>query len=550
MSALLSLTGKLWKLHLPELHNHSIVEKLRRERGIADDPAAKLFDPFLFPEMRKAVDRIESAMQRKETIAIFGDYDADGITATAQLVRFFERHGITPVVHLPDRVKEGYGMRKESIDLLHRRGVSLVITVDTGISAHGEIAHAKTLGIDVIVTDHHSAQRGCPDAFAVIHPLVPNPIPNPYLCGAGVAFMLVRALERGSPGTSLKSDVPWEGIEIDIALAAIGTIGDLVPLVGENRLLVQHGLRCLENLPPSPLKDLVDSVRGNTPMTATDVAFKIVPRLNAAGRMSHPMIALDAILKGGALLAELHLLNSNRQIFVDDLHRTIEPLVDPSHLFIVLGHGDITPGTAGLLASRFCERFTRPSLIAAIFGGKAVASIRSIPEIDVMEHLSHPSVSSLLTTFGGHRQAAGCTFDPKNVRALQQALNALLRERGFSPETMKPTLEIDAALQPESVSISFAKAVTLLAPFGQSNEEPIFRLSDQRITDARPVGVDGSHLQCRVGSVKAVGFRLGNLLEHLVGDQRYDVAVRVSVNVWNGKESVQLFIEDIRKNVP
>ncbi len=537
LMSLLSLTGKLWKIHRPEPQGHTVVELLRRERGINDDPTAKLFDPFLFPEMQKAVDRIEHAMKKKETIAIFGDYDADGITATAQLVRFFQRHGITPVVHLPDRVKEGYGMRKESIDLLKSKGVSLIITVDTGVSAHEQIAHTNSLGIEVIVTDHHRVQGSRPDAFAVIHPLTPTPVPNPHLCGAGVAFMLVRALEHGKP---------WDGIEIDIALAAIGTIGDLVPLLGENRILVQHGLRCLEALPLGPLKDFVDSVRGSAKMSSTDVAFKIVPRLNAAGRMAHPTIALDALLTGGTALAELHRLNGERQTFVDALDADIGALVDPTHSFIVLAHKDITPGTAGLLASRFTERFSRPSLIAALLGDKAVASIRSIPEIDAMECLSHPSVATLLTSFGGHNQAAGCTFDPTCIGALEKALNAALSDRGFSSETMQSILEIDAALHPSSVTLSFANTLLSLAPFGQGNDEPIFLLPSQTLSDFRLVGSEESHLQLRVGGTKAIGFRLGSILEYLNDHEPFDVACRVGINAWNGRETVQLMVEDVR----
>ncbi len=538
MPPFLSLTGKLWKLHRPEPHDGSIIDTLRRERKIIDDPTAKLFDPFLFPEMQRAVDRIESAMKKKETIAIFGDYDADGITATAQLVRFFERHGITPVVHLPDRIKEGYGMRKESIDALQAKGASLIITVDTGISAHEEIAHANGLGIDVMVTDHHREKGGRPDALAVLHPLIPNPLPNPHLCGAGVAFMLLRALEHGKL---------WEGMEIDIALATIGTIGDLVPLTSENRILVRHGLRCLENLPPSPLKDLVDSVRGNTPLSATDVAFKIVPRLNAAGRMSHPILALDALLKGGDALEALHTLNSDRQTFVSDLSMKMESSIDSSHPFIVLAHTDITPGTAGLLASRFTERFSRPSLIASVLSDRAVASIRSIPEIDAMECLSHPSVSILLTSFGGHSQAAGCTFDPKHIGALQKALSTLLAERGMKADEMKPTLDVDAVLHPSTVSLLFAKNIGSLSPFGQGNDEPVFLLPSQILSDFRLVGSEGSHLQLRVGGMKAIGFRLGTILEKLSDQETFDVAARVGVNTWNGKETVQLFVEDIRR---
>ncbi len=535
--SLLSLTGKLWKIARPDPHGTEIVDLLRRERSISDDPTGTLFDPFLFPEMQRAVNRIETAMQAGETIAVFGDYDADGITATAQLVRFFERHGITVLTHLPDRVKEGYGMRKESIDLLKEKGVNLIITVDTGISAHDEIAHARSLGIDVIVTDHHRQKGGRPDAFAVIHPLIPSPSPNPHLCGSGVAFMLVRALEHGQP---------WQGIEIDIALATIGTIGDLVSLTGENRLLVQHGLSCLQDLPPSPLRALVESVRGSVAvLSSTDVAFKIVPRLNAAGRMAHPDIALQALIRGGEALEKLHQLNSDRQTFVSDLHARMEGSIDPLHTFLVVAHEEITPGTAGLLASRFTERFSRPSLVAAMLGDKAVASVRSVVGIDLMEHLSHPSVASLLTSFGGHAQAAGCTFPPSNIDALRQALITRLRDSGVTLDTLQPFLEIDAVLHPSAVTLPFASSITSLSPFGQGNEEPVFLFRGLTLVDPRVVGADGAHLQCTIGGTKAIGFRLGPLLPSLESGKRYDTVARIGKNAWNGKETVQLFIEDI-----
>lgn len=203
----LSLTGKHWILRR-DVASPDIVRTLMEERGISEDPTDKLSDPMLFPEMKQAITRIRSAIKSGETIGIFGDYDADGVTGTAQLVRFFRRRSIEPVVHLPDRALDGYGMRIKSIDALKKKGVSLLITVDTGITAHAEIAHAKSIGIDVIITDHHRVQGERPDALAVIHPETPSAFPNPHLCGSGVAFMLVRALEDCKP---------WDGIDLDIA---------------------------------------------------------------------------------------------------------------------------------------------------------------------------------------------------------------------------------------------------------------------------------------------------------------------------------------------
>ncbi|MBP7114474.1 MAG: single-stranded-DNA-specific exonuclease RecJ [Candidatus Peribacteraceae bacterium] len=538
MTEKLSLSGKRWTLKR-NTSTPDIAGMLRMERGIIDEAQAKLSDPFLFREMQRAVKRIEQAMKSGETVAIFGDYDADGITATAQLVRFFRRRKIEPVVHLPDRAKEGYGMKIISIDALKAKGVSLIITVDTGIAAHTEIAHANSLGIDVIITDHHRVQGKTPHAYAIIHPDVPSAFPNPHLSGSGVAFMLVRALEK---------EPSWDGIDIDIALAAIGTVGDLVPLTGENRLLVIHGLKFLQTLPPSPLKDFVDSVRSTGPLTATDIAYRIVPRINAAGRMAHPLVALEALLEGGEALEELHRLNGDRRSFVEELQEEIIPSITADDAFIVIASERITPGTAGLVAGRLSEKFGRPSIAAAIMGDMAVASVRSIPEIDLMECLEHPSVKKFLKTFGGHAQAAGCTFMASDTDALRLALNAVLLERGISSATLVPTLELDAALDHRHLTMAFARSLTSLAPFGTGNTEPMFLLSQQRLTDLRTVGADNSHLQAKVNGISAVGFRLGPCLTQLNSETSVDLVCRIGINSWNGRESVQLVIEDIRKS--
>ncbi len=535
MQEKLSLTGKKWVLRREGV-TQDIAQTLRSERGIDDDPAARLSDPFLFPEMKTAVDRIRRAMEKGEKIAIFGDYDADGVTASAQLLRFFRRHGIEPLVHLPHRALEGYGMKKMSIDALQKKGAQLLITVDTGIAAHAEIAHAKSLGMDVIITDHHRPQGGRPDALAVIHPQVPSAFPNAHLAGSGVAFMLVRALEGCQP---------WEGIDLDIALATIGTVGDLVPLTGENRTLVIHGLKFLSKLPSSPLKDFIEEVRGTGPLTAGDVAFRIVPRINAAGRMAHPDIALRAILEGGESLAELHKLNGDRRSFVDELDHLLSKEAKEHHAFIVVTSQNVTPGTAGLLASRFTERTGRPSLVAAILGENAVGSIRSPEGLDVLECLEHPSVRPFLLTYGGHAQAAGCTFLAADAVRLRDALSAALAERGIDAESLTPVLTIDAELPPSEVNANFVRGLSSLEPFGAGNDEPVFLLKAQTIADLRAVGSDASHLQCRIGQIKAIGFGLGAHAGKL-GSERVDVACRVGMNAWNGKESVQLMIEDIR----
>ncbi len=538
MSSHLSLTGKLWNLRRTEPVTN-IVSTLRSERRIVDDPSAKLSNPFLFPEMKKAVTRIRKAIDDKEAVAIFGDYDADGITGTAQLVRYFRRHGLEPLVYLPHRTKEGYGMKKESIDALRKKGTSLMITVDTGIAAHAEIAHATALGIDTVVTDHHRVQGGRPAAFAVIHPLIPAPFPNEHLSGSGVAFMLVRALEDGKP---------WDGIDVDIALAAIGTVGDLVPLTGENRVLVLHGIKFMQALPPGPLADFIESVRTSGALTASDVAFRIVPRINAAGRMAHPETALQALLRGGMALEELHKLNGDRQTFVEELDTLLRNEDVSKHSFIVVGSDKVTPGTAGLLASRFTERYGKPGLVFAILGETAVGSLRSPEQIDVMKCLEHPLVKPLLLTFGGHAQAAGCTVRAADIPRLREALSLALREQLGPDEELLPTLSIDAELPSKSVTMRLAKELLSLSPFGTGNEEPTFLLRRQCLTDLRVVGAEGTHLQCRIGDIKCIGFRLGAFIDHLGGEQYVDVACRIGINEWQGRESVQVVIEDIRRS--
>lgn len=541
MTPSLSLTGRQWVLRR-DSPVAELIDVLAKERGLDDvvtGKPLKLSDPLRFPEAAKAVARIEQAINNKETIGIFGDYDADGITGCAQLVRYFRRHGVEPVVHLPHRATEGYGMKIQSLNALHAKGVKVLITVDTGIAATAEIAHAKALGMDVIVTDHHAAPQGRPDAYAVLHPLLPTPFPNQHLSGSGVALMLVRALEHGKP---------WAGIEQDIILAAIGTIGDLVPLTGENRGLVIHALRLLSKLPDSPLKDFADAVRGQSAqaLTSTDIAFRIVPRINASGRIDHPIVALQALLDGGDSLEKLHALNTERQGITGKMVELAVSLIDPTQPFLCVASSEFHSGVVGLIAGALTERYGRPSLVAAVTGDICTASLRSIPQVNVAALLNMSGVRDLLITYGGHAQAAGCTFNIANLAAVQAALNACMREQGFTGDAMRPVLHIDATLPLTNVTIPFTESIQRLEPFGMGNDQPVFLLQSQSIEWVRTVGADGKHLQCRVGGKKAVGFGLGAHAESLTGKEWWDVACTLSISDWNDKREVQLLIKDIR----
>ena len=541
MPSPLSLTGRRWVVRENGSTGNAdqLPSLLATERGIALSSTAieRLSDPFLFSEMRTAVDRIAKAIAANETIAIFGDYDADGITASAQLIRYFRRRGKEPVSYLPDRLCEGYGMKKKSIDALHAKNVTLIITVDTGVTAHEEIAYAASLGIDSVITDHHRPQGGRPPAYAVIHPTIGAPFPNAYLCGAGVAFMLVRALEEGKV---------WKGIEQDIILATIGTIGDMMPLTGENRLLVIHGLKLIKKLPECPLKELIDAVRGTGPLTSGDIAFRVVPRLNAAGRMQHPSVALDALLHGGESIEALHRLNGERQVAITDALAIIRPLINGSHQFLFGATEHISPGIVGLVAGKLTEETGRPSLIASRIGELCTASIRSNPKIDVMRCLEHPAVRPFLQSFGGHAQAAGCTFLFSHAADIQSGLIQAVVDLGHTIESLIPEIAIDHELPAEHVSLSLVKDFQLLEPFGQGNEQPMFLIKNLKLQNMKVVGAEGTHLQLGFGAHRGIAFGLGSLAEKISPGLLVDIACSLSINVWNGREALQLMIEDVR----
>jgi len=540
----LSLSGRQWilKRQEPFSAGQGIAEILARERGISDLDApgtGKLSDPFLFPEMGRAVERVEEALKKGENIGIFGDYDADGITGTLQLIHYFRRRGVEPYVYLPDRLTEGYGLKLSSIDNFKERGVGLIITVDTGISALAEISAARAAGIDVIVTDHHKPRTGRPDAFAVLHPLVPDKFPNAHLSGSGVAFMFVRALEHLNI---------WEGIAEDAALAAIGTVGDLVPLTGENRTLVFHGLKFLNSLQAGPLKEMIESVRSSAaPLTSGDIAFRIVPRINAAGRMEHPSLALNALMTGGAAMERLHELNNERRALVDELTEVALQLIDPTQLFLTLRHKSFTPGVVGLIAGRLADLYGKPALVASIENGKCVASIRSTPQIDVMECLEHPQVRPHLWSFGGHAQAAGCTITESAFSALATGLSQSVRDMGINADTLIPALLIDGELFPGALETGMVRRLKNLEPFGKHNEEPVFLIRNLQAGDIRTCGRDNRHLQCRLNGTKAIGFSLGKYSDQISSGTPVDAACKVNISNWNGKEELEYIIQDLRK---
>ena len=526
MAECFSLTGKQWilpnELAVPA---QDIAKFLMKKRLLHTPPIHGHY-----PDMNRAVQRIRKAVLSKEHIGIFGDYDCDGITATAQLLRYFRRHSLEPVTRLPHRVHDGYGLQEENIQWFAKKGVSLIITVDTGITGIPAVAAANALGIDVLITDHHKPQAEIPSAYAILHPMLSPNCPEPHPSGAGVVLALLEELEDGQ----------WDEQDVDTALAMIGTVADVVPLLGANRTLVQKGLLSLATIRDCPLADLRDSTRAST---STDVAFRIAPRINAAGRMSDPSVALSAIVEGGEALVMLDELNEQRQAQMVFLYEeALQSIAEPSSESLLWVAGAQYPhGIIGLLAGKLTERYGKPSCAVTIDGDTCTASLRSPDKYHVTDGLTR--CKHLLSAYGGHAQAAGCSFPLSHIDDVQDALTKDV-ESHVDVKLLRPCITVDAKLTPKEITVSLLEELQTLEPYGQKNPEPRFILQNVSMEDMRLVGADESHLQCKIGNCKAIGFGLGSL--HTDCNEKMDVLCRIGIDEWNGRRQPQIFIEDVR----
>lgn len=525
----LSLTGKHWRLKPHTTPLRSITDLLNA-RGIQVDPPT-LVPPSVFPDMERAVSRIRQAIETNERIGIFGDYDCDGVTAVAQLVRFFRRQQTDPWVRLPHRVRDGYGLKAPIVQEIVNANVNLLITADTGITAVDEIATLQQNGIDVIVTDHHQTKAELPLAYALIHPaLTKHPLPHPS--GSGVVYKLIHALEDGT----------WEDMASDTALAMLGTVADLVELRGENRALTQLGLRSLEQVTGVPLAELRERCKSKQqPLSSVDVAFRAAPRINAAGRMADADLALKALLEGGDALAQLDLLNEQRQKLSRELCARAEREFDTGDIppVLISVSSDYPHGIVGLIAGKLTEKFGRPSLVAHTDGHMCTASLRSPDTYNIALGLG--TCDDLLEHYGGHAQAAGCSFALQNVEAISQRLTDDVLSH-VPASQLVPTVDIDMELHTEDITVALCNTLHELEPYGQGNAEPRFVLRHVSLRDTRACGQDGAHLTGRINGKKCVGFTLG----HFAGGHDFvDVVVRIELQEWNGKTEPQLIIEDI-----
>ena len=508
-----------------------------------------LSDPFLLKDMDKAAARITRAVDNMEKIAVYGDYDADGVTSTAMLYSYLETRGADVIFYIPQREGEGYGMNMGAVEYLKEQGVSLIVTVDNGISSVQEVARANELGIDVVVTDHHRPQEILPDAVAVVDAYRPDDTsPYKHFSGVGVAFKLLMALEDGA------GDVE-DLLEAYSDLAAIGTIGDIVPLTGENRTLIRAGLERLSQSDRPGVQALLENagIAGKV-LTSTNVAFTLVPRINATGRMGAPERAVRLLISGyeeeaEVLSEEICADNEERRRVEAEIAEAafadIEAKGYMKDRVVVVDGENWHHGVIGIVASRVTERCGKPCMIISRGETEAKGSGRSIEGFSLFEAIC--ACGDLLIKFGGHPMAAGITLKPENIEAFRKRINQYAAEH--FPQMPTQTVTLDCKLNPAALSVSMAQSLTQLEPFGNGNPQPVFGLFNMELSDVTPVG-GGGHLRLTLEKNGAVitAMRFNTKPEELpyhIGD-KIDLAVQLEAREFRGQPSLTVIVRDMK----
>jgi len=537
-------------------------------RGLAAPESAAAFlepgpeslhDPFAFRDMRRAVDRVEAALKAGEPIAVYGDYDVDGVSGAALLSEFFASLGHKVTVRIPDRFADGYGLTPEAVERLAAGGARVVITADNGTSAHRAVARAAELGVDVIVTDHHEVRGTLPPAFAVLNPhRADGTYPERRLCGVGVALKLCHAILIGR-GRATAAGLP-EALKPLLDLVALGTVADVAALTGENRLLVREGLALLSGEARVGVAALkaVAGLAGQ-PVGAGQVGFHLGPRINAGGRVADAnrgVALLTTRDRNEAAEAARYLDEANRERraieawILEAVERRIAAEGWAERGAIVLASEDWHAGVLGIIASRVVERYHRPCvLIAAGADGIGKGSGRSVAAVNLFEALAE--CEDLLLGYGGHTVAAGLTVETAQVPALAERLDRVARRRA-GPEAMRPALRLDASARLGDIGRPLADELARLAPFGAGNPEPVLMLARVVPTGVQPVG--SGHLRMLLTSpdapgarVPAIAFGAGDWLDRQVREGvPLDLAGTVGVNTWRGRETVQIRVKDVR----
>ncbi len=505
-----------------------------------------LYDPMLMQDMDKAVAVIRDALEKHEEITVFGDYDVDGVTATAILLTYLRKQGAQVDFYIPDRHGEGYGLNIAAVEQIATHS-KLLITVDCGITCAAEVARAKELGMRVIVTDHHQLGPQLPQCEAVLNPLLGS-YPFRRLCGAGVAFKLVQAM-----GGTEAIEPLWE-------LAALATIADIVPLMDENRVIVYYGLAAMAATQRPGLIALMESA-GVDPqkVTSSDVAFRMAPRINAGGRLALASRGVQLLTTrrmdtAREIAEELNQDNiRRRELEIEIFHQADEMTRQQidflnERAIVICGEG-WNPGVIGLAASRLVEKYKWPTILLSKDGDVCVGSARSIPGVNIHDAMS--TCRDLFVRFGGHAQAAGLTIEAKNVPEFRRRLSEAIREQA-APEVFIPTEEYDLELELSEMTEEFVDAFSAMQPTGFGNPAPVFCVRGVHTTDVRTIGKDGAHLRLRLAQGSemrpAIGFRMGERAADL--PEVIEAIVTLSINVWQDKRNVQCELRQMQAYMP
>jgi len=541
--------------------------RLLAGRGISSETEAENFinppytglsDPFDLPDMQKAVETIASVVGNGDKIAIYGDYDVDGVTATAILTDFFRKIGVEVTDYIPSRVDEGYGLNTEAIKALSKEGIKLIITVDCGSTSLEVIEAANELGVTIVVTDHHvlKLEKGkmlLPAAAAVVNPkrLAPES-PLYELAGAGVAFYLVRALQTHFLEKYALGQEKWL-----LDLVALGTICDVVPLLGENRILAKYGLSVLSKSRRVGIQALAELSEVSLEFVDSyKVGFLLGPRLNAAGRIEHARSALsllltDDMVEAKKLATELNELNLTRQEITEQITNEAREIIEKSDKKqkIYLLSGENWPaGVVGIVASRLADEYNRPMLVMEDLGTELKGSARSIKNFNIIEALSE--CGDLFTRFGGHAFAAGFSLDKDKFVLLNDKL-ITITDGKITEADLSPEVNVDLEIAVNDVDQRFVEELSLLEPYGRGNTKPHFLIKDAKIVEAKLVGSPAIHLKLKIeqdGKMLAgIAFGYGETLDVLSGE-RYDMVATLEINEWNNRKTSEFRLTDLVKS--
>ena len=536
---------------------NSILAKILVNKGITEKEDIDLFvnptrkdfyDPFLMPDMEITVNRILKAIEDKEKIIIYGDYDADGITSTTVLKNFLEERGLEIGTYIPNRLDEGYGLNKNAIKSIYDQGYRLIITVDCGISGTEEIEYANSLGIETLITDHHEPTEVLPNALAVVDAKrKDNKYPFNQLAGVGVVFKLIQAI-------SIKLNLEEKEFLKYLDIVCIGTISDIVPLVDENRVIAKLGLKLIAQTKNIGLKALLEVI-GFSNIDSSAISFGVAPRINACGRMGNEKVALDLFLskdyaEAKKLAIRLNEYNIERQTIEKQIFDEAVQKVEANEkdkTCVIVGSKGWHHGIIGIVASKITDMYFKPSILVCFEDGEGKGSGRSIPGFDLHEALM--KCEKHLEKFGGHSMAVGVTLKESEFESFKNELEEYAKENEI--DKIQPVIKIDSELSLKDVSIDSVKSLSMLEPYGEANKMPLFLFKNLKINSIRALS-EGKHLKLTLKEdnymINAIGFNMGELSEKYLLDDKVDIVGNLDLNVYNGNENVQIILKDIRKS--